>query len=274
MSELERVTQLREHNVYEHILPEYIPDIRFIKPDGTTLRIDSYIAGPSSMGHGHCFIVFRRSWLHGKTVKIRWRGYTSYTGPPLGYALITIIDGAYDRRSFTDFPDKYPMVIKGNGQLYYYEKRSPGGFPWEEHTFTADLSGGIMDYVTLFVVLVDARKYHTIYVDIDYIRVYDGDTLVFSQEFTENVIMEVTGTHNDYGYIGPPIVPPVYRPEFTLSWKNISSMVKPEEGGGYWILGYWVRKVRARYDKILADDHNIPRLVLIKVKDLLGEAQT
>jgi len=46
---------------------------------------------------------------------------------------------------------------------------------------------------------------------------------------------------------------------------------EPSSAGGYWIVGYWVRKVRAVKDKTLADDHNIPRAVLIKIKDV--EAQ-
>lgn len=50
-------------------------------------------------------------------------------------------------------------------------------------------------------------------------------------------------------------------------------IIEPPDYGGYWILGYWVRKVRPKWDKIKADDHNIPRLVLRKARDLAKEAE-
>lgn len=43
--------------------------------------------------------------------------------------------------------------------------------------------------------------------------------------------------------------------------------------GGHSILGYWVRKVRPRIDITLADDHNIPRLVFLKAKDIEAQKQ-
>jgi hypothetical protein len=48
-------------------------------------------------------------------------------------------------------------------------------------------------------------------------------------------------------------------------------LLQPSDAGGYWIVGYWMRKVRAIYDKTLADDHNIARAILNKIKDI--EAQ-
>jgi len=55
------------------------------------------------------------------------------------------------------------------------------------------------------------------------------------------------------------------------SLKALDKIIEPPDAGGYFILGYWVRKVRPKWDVIKADDHNIPRLVLMKARDLLGE---
>jgi len=50
-------------------------------------------------------------------------------------------------------------------------------------------------------------------------------------------------------------------------------MVEPAPVTGHWILDIWVRHVRDIYDTTLADDHNIPRLVLIKAKDIESTKQ-
>jgi len=53
----------------------------------------------------------------------------------------------------------------------------------------------------------------------------------------------------------------------TLSEK----LEEPEDAGGYWIQGFWVRKVRARLDRYLADDHNIPMAVMQRIRDNMKE---
>jgi len=50
-----------------------------------------------------------------------------------------------------------------------------------------------------------------------------------------------------------------------------SRLINPPDAGGYWIQGFWVRKVRARLDKTLANDHNIPTAVLQVCRDILKE---
>jgi len=53
----------------------------------------------------------------------------------------------------------------------------------------------------------------------------------------------------------------------------VDKLVEPSPVMGHWILDIWVRHVRDIYDKTLADDHNIPRLVLIKAKDIESTKQ-
>jgi hypothetical protein len=49
---------------------------------------------------------------------------------------------------------------------------------------------------------------------------------------------------------------------------------EPLDPGGYWIFGHWVRKVRARYDKIASQDHNLPKLILEMCRDQVYKAET
>jgi len=46
------------------------------------------------------------------------------------------------------------------------------------------------------------------------------------------------------------------------------TLIDPPPQQGYWIVGYWMRRVRARYDKTLADDHNIAKAILSKIRDV------
>jgi len=67
-----------------------------------------------------------------------------------------------------------------------------------------------------------------------------------------------------------------YLAEITVSDAGImctDKMVEPTPATGHWILDTWVRHVRDIYDKTLADDHNIPRLVLTKAKDIESTKQ-
>lgn len=59
-----------------------------------------------------------------------------------------------------------------------------------------------------------------------------------------------------------------YSESITLSEKQ----VEPEDAGGHWIQGFWVRHVRARLDRYLADDHNIPMAVMQRIRDNLKES--
>ena len=62
--------------------------------------------------------------------------------------------------------------------------------------------------------------------------------------------------------------------ELNLSESGVlltEKLVDPPPSQGYWIVGYWMRRVRAIYDKTLADDHDIARAILNKIKDV--EAQ-
>jgi len=66
------------------------------------------------------------------------------------------------------------------------------------------------------------------------------------------------------------LLPKIYatiRDSITLD----STLINPPNAGGYWIQGFWVRKVRARLDRYLADDHNIPMAVMQRIRDNMKE---
>jgi hypothetical protein len=50
-------------------------------------------------------------------------------------------------------------------------------------------------------------------------------------------------------------------------------IIDPAPASGHWIVDYWVRHVRSKYDKTLSDNHNIPRAVLSKIKDIETQKQ-
>jgi len=83
-------------------------------------------------------------------------------------------------------------------------------------------------------------------------------------------VRKCTDIEPTHGAWGPAVVP--------LSILNLYetlnvqvTMIEPSDAGGYNLLGFWVRKLRAKYDKILFDDHNIPRAVLRLARDIVGD---
>lgn len=48
---------------------------------------------------------------------------------------------------------------------------------------------------------------------------------------------------------------------------------KELEEGGYSIFGYYIRRVRSRWDVILSSDHNIPKIILELCRDRVKEAE-
>lgn len=83
-----------------------------------------------------------------------------------------------------------------------------------------------------------------------------------SHDITEEFTSAIYATYEEL-----PIIQVQLKDTLVLS----PQLINPPYAGGYYILGFWVRKVRAKYDKIKSDDHNIPRSVLRKARDVLGE---
>lgn len=189
--------ELREH---KHD-PTYNPDIRFLKPTATVLRLDSYAAGYDSFGTGYNFHNYIRSWLNGKRIKIYWRGF--YDGQNRTFAILEILDGNYSRSSMTDFPNGSDRILKGNGVLSTLRTKT-NTWAWETWTSgVLDLSGGTQSDCCLFVRLYDSWTLGRVWIEVDYIQILDAaGTIVLAEEhYTDSVHMEVSGTYNDYGYI-------------------------------------------------------------------------
>jgi len=199
------IAQLKEHKNYS----AYNPDISFVKPTATEVRMDSYTAGATPMGEAFVFFIVPASWINGKYIRWKWDGYFSYT-EARGVADSYILDGAYDRKSDTDFPSGAGMPLKGNGNLQVlYQENTYGTWGPFARDVLVSISPAL-DYVTLFFHLTDGWNTQTVYDDIDLIEVNNesgGSKNIIRLHFTESVIMEVTGTYNDYGlfrkYVSP-----------------------------------------------------------------------
>lgn len=260
---LRRLTQVREHKAY----PDFDTDISISKSDVTTLYFYSSPTGEVKMGRCYCMIVFSRTWLHGKKIKVRWQGESNNPENRI-FREIQILDGQYDRTSMVDFPNNSDRITKGNGVLYSHSPSEHGLKEWSTHEFTANTSGGNQDDVTLFVQLTDVWSAWNIKLWIDYIRVYEGDELAWSTEMTDALTLEQTGTANDYGYVGYFIAIAL---NITETFGLGKALIEPPDVGGYYILGVYMRLTRPKYDKIKADDHNIPRAILRLARDIILE---
>jgi hypothetical protein len=200
------IAQLKEHK-----FSSYNPDIRFLKPTNTTLRIDSYEAGTSSLGHGYAFFVVPRAWINGKYLRWCWSGGRFDTTDPRIHAYMLIYDGAYDRKNSSDFPSGSAIPTKGNGLLQQYNGPNTYG-TWGPTTvdLLVNVAGGSLDYVTIFFRMEDGWTANRIYLDLDFVEINTGSNgsgNIVTLHFTESVVMEVTGTYLDYGlfrkYVSP-----------------------------------------------------------------------
>jgi hypothetical protein len=262
-----RTTQLREHNSYYYSFPEE-PDILIQKSGASELEINSFTAGDESFGEGHCFIVFKKTFLHGKTVKVRWKGNDTLGAGRYPYS-IDILDGDYLRTSMSDFPNENPRATKGNGVLYNHKREAENGaWGYEEHQFVANCSGASTNYVTLFVSLHDAWVEDKALMALDYIKILDGAVEVFVNDFDDAVEMGLTGTYNDYGIIGSQWRAEIRVKEYLHLDKNMQT---PSDIGGVWVCGHYLRYVRPRWDRIKDIDHNIPRTILRQIRDQIQE---
>ncbi|MEM2445918.1 MAG: DUF2341 domain-containing protein [Candidatus Bathyarchaeia archaeon] len=197
------IAQLKEHKYHA----TYDPDIRFYKVDNQ-LNIDSVDAGPSSLGHGYCFFVLPASLVKGKWIRVKWSGYFSYSN--LEHAYIDIWDGSYYRASSTDFPSGGGKATKGNGLLARLAVATAGG-SWGPVIVDKYVNvSPSLPYVTLFIMLNDAWAAQTVELFIEFVEINDcegGGENIYRMTFTEEVVMEVTGTYNDYGVVRKIVTP-------------------------------------------------------------------
>jgi len=198
--------QLREFDYSS----SYNPDIRFSKPDPSVLRIDSYTAGSSSLGRGYVFLNIARSFLNGKKLRIRWNVYYSYPDSrDLKLGILYVFDAQFDRADMTSYfqpeQDREPIFDYTNVEATYYPGPlgSSGWLGWRVDTSgVLDLSAWTSDYVTILIRMHDSWTGQTVMVDVDYVQILDAsDNVVREYHFDQDIVMEVTGTLNDYGYM-------------------------------------------------------------------------
>lgn len=188
--------QLREHKRYT----AYDPDYTFRKSTSSGY-IDwlEMFSSDSSIGIGWIFAVFKRSFLHGKRVKIYANATGSYT---FNANNVRIYDGSYDRTSDTDFPSGSDITLKGAGLLKDIAFSTTAGDIVID-TGILDLSAGQLYACTLFICNVDLWAAQNFTLRVQRIEIWDDTKLIMCfRTHIYPVIMERTGTTGDYGYIG------------------------------------------------------------------------
>jgi len=208
--------QLREYDQYS----SYNPNFLFNKPESSVLRIDSYTNGASSLGRGYLFIQTKRTYLHGKKLKIYWKVYFSANTTPI-LGAVYIIDHPHLRTKTTEeFTDndgtEHPLNDYTNIQVLSIQpKGSAGWTDWTTSTSSVlDLSDFSSDYVTILIRLTDSWTGQTVMLDVDYLQILDSsDNVLKTFDFTESIDMEQTGTTRDYGLYRKKV-----SPEPSKSW--------------------------------------------------------
>lgn len=190
--------------IREHQTGASAPAWVYSKPSASILRGASNDPG---IGNSLFFFTVSRDYIQGKYLRITWQADVSWA--TWGHA-VYVYDGSYDRSSASDFPTGGGMAVKGNGLLQTGIARQ-GDFGPVTEEFQVDVSGGILDNVTVFIYSRDAWGSQDGWVQVDTLEINElaaGSGMLYRQLFIEALNMELTGTAGDYGYIGS-VCPPV-----------------------------------------------------------------
>jgi len=196
--------QLREHQTVSGYYPNFI----FTKTDSTTIRIDSYTGGSGSLGEGDIFIIVPRDWLNGKKVQINWNGYFS-TALARKIANVVVLDTELNRKQSLAINWVDSIYTSTELVSYTSSSSSSGWTGWQTTTSgTISISSFSNKYVTLMIRCADAWTGQTVMLDVNWIKILDANNNVIkTYDFTNSVVMEVTGTYEDYGlyrkYVSP-----------------------------------------------------------------------
>lgn len=186
----------------EHKDSSYTPQMRFMKPDDTTLRLDSTIAF-DSLGEAYAFITVPREFLHGKKLSIRWNYYYDYPdGRDLRLGRVLVIDAELHRAQ--SLPQQEIIAMYPSATVLYYPTYSAGGWNgWRVDTSgVLDLSTYTSPYVTILIRFKDAWAADLLALDIDYLQIQSSSgTVLYNFDFTGAIIMEEQSTTEDYGLI-------------------------------------------------------------------------
>lgn len=193
--------QIREYDKWSG----YNPDTTFLKSTGSIIRVDSYVPGHTPMGYGFIFTHAKTSYLDGKRLQMLWRCYFSYSeARELGR--VYIIDNAHLRTQTTnEFDDNdntfHPVDDYTNIKPLVLSNTGLGWNSWTMSTSaTLDLSSFSSEYVTILITGIDGWVSQTTMLDVDYMKILDSsNTTLKTYEFSESIVMEQTGTYQDYG---------------------------------------------------------------------------
>ncbi|MEM3875277.1 MAG: DUF2341 domain-containing protein [Candidatus Bathyarchaeia archaeon] len=207
------VFSVREHQTST----SYYPNFRFSKPSASVIRVDSYTGGSSSLGEGYVFIIVPKSYLHGKKVRVYWNQYYSYSDSrDLAISRVLVLDTELLRSqtlSIADITSLFPYI-----ELTHYPGPlgTSGWKGWRTDTSSViNLTTFTSEYVTLLIRVRDGWTGQTVMTDVDWLKILDSsDNVLITYDFSESVVMEQTGTYEDYG---------LYR-----------KYVSPEPGHGEW----------------------------------------
>jgi len=188
--------QLKEHKTYA--TPN--PDITFSIVGGEVLQTDSTLV---AQGYGYNFLYGDTSFLEGKYLRFRWKYWD--TSGAIYPMYMLIYDGKYDRSNTTDFPSGSGILLKGDGVLYTKRENTVGRNVWKTWDIQIPNTATLPD-LTILYQLVDAWNGQDTQMSLDWIEINNnsgGVNNLWRIDFngTQNVVMEVTATANDYGYM-------------------------------------------------------------------------
>ena len=195
------IWQVREHQV----ATGYYPKIAFLKYGAGTVWIDSYTAGASSYGEGYLFITAPRSYLHGKKVQIYWDAYAD-TSQTVFFRVIIVNTELHRAQSLptNSITNIFQWLVAA-----VYSTTTTG---WSGYKITTsgvlDLSSFTSSYVTLLICLPDHSTTYSTILEVDWVKILDANNnVLMTFHFTEDLIMEVTNTYEDYGVVRKRVSP-------------------------------------------------------------------
>lgn len=183
---------LREHETWAG----WNPDVYFSKVHGPSILTMTEIG---RYGAAYIFIVCNRRWLRNKRIRFRWEGQTGYADWP---SYVEIWDGAYLRSSDTDFPVGSQKVTKGDGLLQTISSKL-GSFAEETVDVQANFASA-EDFVTIFFRFRDDWWDKSGLIKLFWFEINEGPGgtgNIIRDDFDNPVVLERSGTWNDYGYV-------------------------------------------------------------------------
>ncbi len=193
--------QLKEHRFA--VLPgANDPDVTFTNASSNIISNNGATAPP--IAYMYNMIVFNASDLNGFNVEVWYRNvWTNVQGEVFD---IRILDGSYLRSNATQFPDQAVLLLEGNGvlQTIFSTGVSHAGTS-NSSRVTMDTTNAIVDgFVTLMMRMQDAHDNTRAVMTIFNVTIRATDaTILYEAPIPGNLIMDVIGSDNDYGYIGP-----------------------------------------------------------------------